>query len=302
VVRVHGTTKALAIATDCTPRYCAADPYEGGQQAVAEAYRNLCAVGAEPLAITDCLNFGNPEKPVTMGQFVGCVEGMAKACEALSFPVVSGNVSLYNETRGRGVPPTPAVGAVGLIADLSKRASIAWAEAGDALFLVGETKGVLGQSLFLRELLGREDGAPPEVEVHEEARLGTWVRKAIERGATRAVHDISDGGLLCAAAEMALASNVGLVLDAPPEDIPAHGFLFGEDQGRYLIAASGAGADMLAEKAREHSVPFARIGTFGGERLSVDGLMDLALADVRAAHEAWLPAYMAGPIAHEDAA
>ncbi len=302
VVRVHGTDKALAVCADVTPRYCAADPHQGGRQAVAEAYRNLTATGAEPLAITDCLNFGNPEKPETMGQFVGCVEGMAEACAALDFPVVSGNVSLYNETRGKGIPPTPAVGAVGLIADIVMRASIANAKDGDTLYLLGDCTGELGQSMYLRECAGREAGAPPPVDLALEKKLGAWVRRAIGRGATVCVHDISDGGLIAAASEIALSSGVGVTLDAPPADLPAHAFLFGEDQARYLIAASGEGARRLEEKAAEHGVTLTKIGSFGGDSVAVDGLLDVPLADLRTAHESWLPSFMAGPIAHEDAA
>jgi len=302
IVRVHGTNKGLAITTDCTPRYCKADPYEGGQQAVAEAYRNLCAVGATPIAITDCLNFGNPERPEIMGQFVGCIEGMASACAALDFPVVSGNVSLYNETRGVGIPPTPAVGGVGLIADLSRIAAIDGAREGDALLLIGSTRGHLGQSQYLRALHGVTDGAPPPVDVAEEKRLGTWVRKAVERGATRAAHDLSDGGLVIAAAEMALSSGLGVTLGASPADVPAHAFLFGEDQSRYLIAAPEDSLALLLQKAGEHNVPILQLGRFGGDRFIMGGLIDVAMADLREAHERWMPAYMAAPTLQTEAA
>jgi phosphoribosylformylglycinamidine (FGAM) synthase-like enzyme len=177
IVRVHGTQKALAITTDCTPRYCFADPFEGGKQAVAEAWRNLTAVGADPIAITDCLNFGNPERPEIMGQFVGCVEGMAEACKALDFPVVSGNVSLYNETDGVAIPPTPAVGAVGLIPDIAQRMGYGGLKEGQVLLLVGETRGELGASLYLREIENQEKGASPRVDLAVEKRNGDFVRR-----------------------------------------------------------------------------------------------------------------------------
>jgi len=290
IVRVHGSGKSLAVTSDCTPRYVAADPREGGKQAVAEAWRNLTAVGADPIAITDNLNFGNPERPEIMGQIVAAIEGMAEACRALDFPVVSGNVSLYNETNGAAIPPTPVVGAVGLIAEGARHADFSSMKAGDALVLVGETRGELGASLYLRELLGREDGAPPPVDLAAERHNGDFVRSLIRSGAAGAVHDLSDGGLAAAAAEMAMASRVGLSL-ALPEDLAPHAFLFGEDQARYLIAT--ANGEAILEAARAAGVPALRIGESGGDTLSVKGLLELPLAELASAHEAWLPAYMA---------
>src|SRR5688572_5676556 len=227
IVRVHGGRKALAMTSDVTPRYVQADPYEGGKQAVAEAWRNLTAVGALPIAITDNLNFGNPERPEIMGQIVRAIDGMAEACRELDFPVVSGNVSLYNETNGAAIPPTPAVGGVGLIADSTKRADFSSLKAGDVLVLLGATRGELGQSMYLREVAGREDGAPPPVDLALEKKTGDLVRSLIRSGAVRTVHDLSDGGLIAAVCEMALASDVGVTLDA---DSPTHAhiLLFGE--------------------------------------------------------------------------
>ena len=205
VVRVHGTEKALAISCDVTPRYCAADPYQGAKQAVAECWRNLTATGADPLAITDCMNFGNPERPEIMGEFVGAVKGMAEACTALAFPVVSGNVSLYNETNGIAIPPTPAIGGIGLIPDVAKMATLALKHDGDVLILIGPEGHHLGQSLYQELAAGRYDGAPPPVDLEAERRVGDFVRGLIRAGRVSAVHDISDGGLLVAVAEMALA-------------------------------------------------------------------------------------------------
>jgi phosphoribosylformylglycinamidine synthase len=288
VVRVHGTRKALAVTSDVTPRYVQADPYEGGKQAVAEAWRNLTAVGALPIAITDNLNFGNPERPEIMGQIVRATDGMAEACQALDFPVVSGNVSLYNETNGAAIPPTPAVGGVGLIADYARRADFARMQPGDALILIGETQGELGASMYLREILGREDGAPPPVDLAVERRNGDLVRRLIEDGTLRTVHDLADGGLAAAAAEMALASNIGLSLTlgagAP------HATLFGEDQARYLIAAADPAPVLAAAKAA--GVPAEVIGRAGGDHLSAEGLFALPLSRLREAHEGWMPKYM----------
>jgi len=291
IVRVHGSKKALALTSDCTPRYVQADPYEGGKQAVAEAWRNLTAVGADPIAITDNLNFGNPERPEIMGQIVRAIEGMAEACRAFDFPVVSGNVSLYNETNGSGIPPTPAVGGVGLIPDYARRAGFGGLKPGDALVLIGETHGEMGSSLYLREILGREEGAPPPVDLALERRAGDFVRGLIRAGEASVVHDLSDGGLVAAAAEMALASDVGVVLNATSHE-HAHFYLFGEDQGRYLIATSDP--DALIAKAQAAGVHASVAGKAGGDALaSAQGLFSVSLAALREAHEGWMPAYMA---------
>lgn len=287
LVRVHGTRKALAVTSDVTPRYVQNDPYEGGKQAVAEAWRNLTAVGAEPIAITDNLNFGNPERPEIMGQIVRAIEGMAEACAALDFPVVSGNVSLYNETNGSAIPPTPTVGGVGLVADYARHADFSSMTPGDVLVLVGETKGAFGASMYLREILGREDGAPPPVDLALEKRTGDVVRGLIQAGAVTACHDLSDGGLAAAVCEMALASNVGVSLRLAG---PAHVKLFAEDQARYLIAARDPNPVLKA--ARDAGLEAAILGDAGGDAIAVDGVMSLPLADLRRAHEGWMPAFM----------
>jgi phosphoribosylformylglycinamidine synthase len=291
LVRVHGTRKALALTSDVTPRYVASDAYVGGKQAVAEAWRNLTAVGADPIAITDNLNFGNPERPEVMASFVAAVEGMAEACRALDFPVVSGNVSLYNETNGQAIPPTPTVGAVGLLPDYGARAGYSGVKAGDALVLIGETHGELGSSLYLRELLGREDGAPPPVDLGLERRHGDFVRGLIRQGRAGVVHDLSDGGLVCAAAEMALASGVGIALRANSAG-HAHPYLFGEDQARYLLAVADPAPVLEAAKAA--GVHASLAGTAGGGEFSSPGLFAIPLAELRAANEGWLPGYMGG--------
>jgi phosphoribosylformylglycinamidine synthase subunit PurL len=296
VVRVEEGPKALALTTDVTPRYCEADPFEGGKQAVAECWRNLTAVGAKPLAITDNLNFGNPERPEIMGQFVGCIRGIADACKALAFPVVSGNVSLYNETNGRAILPTPSIGGVGLIDDFTKSATVAFKRPGEAILLVGETTGWLGQSMYLRELAGREEGAPPPVDLTEERENGDFVRGLILDGTATAAHDLSDGGLLVALAEMAIASRIGAVLSAAPTDIPAHAHWFGEDQARYLITVPASQAEAVLQRARDASVPALRIGVTGGEALMIAGERPLTVVDLQKRFEGWLPAYMAGEL------
>jgi phosphoribosylformylglycinamidine synthase II len=294
IVRVHGSKKALAVTSDCTPRYVQADPYEGGKQAVAEAWRNLTAVGADPIAITDNLNFGNPERPEIMGQIVRAIDGMAEACRVLDFPVVSGNVSLYNETNGAAIPPTPTVGAVGLLTDYAKRIGYRGMKPGDKLVLIGETKGELGSTLYLRDVLGREDGAPPPVDLAAERRNGDLVRGLIHDGLVSAVHDLSDGGLVMAAAEMALTSRVGLFIDDLPQGAP-HAMLFGEDQARYLVTLPHSALDILDERAVSAGAPYHVLGQVGGCELAVTNLFAIDLDDLRAANEAWMPAYMEQP-------
>ena len=290
VVRLHGSNRGLAMTTDCTPRYVHADPQQGGRQAVAEAWRNLTAVGALPLAVTDNMNFGNPERPEIMGQFVGAIEGMREACLALDFPVISGNVSLYNETEGKAILPTPAIGAVGLIKDLSKIVSIAPPESGLTLILLGKTDGWLGCSLYLREIHGREDGAPPPVDLTAERQVGDLVRTLIHQGHISACHDLSDGGLAIALAEMCLAGNMGASISLPSH-IPPHAFLFGEDQGRYLVAT--AAAPKVLEAATKSGVTALILGQSGGDSLKLDKMGIISVSELRQAHESWLPGFMA---------
>ena len=301
VVRVHGTKKALAITTDCTPRYCYADPFEGGKQAVAEAYRNLCAVGARPLAITNCLNFGNPQRPEIMGQFVGCVEGMAEACRALDFPVVSGNVSLYNETKNddgssQAILPTPAIGGVGLLDDYAKMMTIGFKAEGEEIFLVGQPQAGMGQSLWLRELHGRADGPPPSVDLSAERRAGELIRDLVASGDVTAVHDVSDGGVLVAVAEMALASGMGCSIE-PDRDEDPTSFLFGEHQSCYIVTIRGDGRafiERVVDAGCSPSFLGAVLGAGVQEAIIIQGdaTQSVPLADLRAAHEGFFPRLM----------
>jgi phosphoribosylformylglycinamidine synthase len=269
VVRVHGTHKAVAFTSDVTPRYCRANPERGGMQAVAEAYRNLSATGARPLAATDNLNFGNPERPEIMGQLVGCVKGIAAACAALDMPIVSGNVSLYNETEGRAILPTPTIGAVGLLGSLDQLIGMAPSE-GDALLLLGATRGHLGQSALLFELWGREEGDAPPVDLAAERAAGEFLRAARAEGLVAAAHDLADGGLAVAAAEMALAGSVGVTIDAGA-GLDAAAWFFGEDQGRYLLAARPADVGRLSERAAAAGVALRVVGRAGGAAVTLGG-------------------------------
>jgi len=301
VVRVHGTQKGLAMSTDCTPRYCFADPVEGGKQAIAECWRNITAVGATPLATTDCMNFANPQRPEIMGQFVGAIEGMAAACTALDFPIVSGNVSLYNESKATGggsaILPTPAIGGVGLLPDIDRMCTIAFKDIGDIIFLIGERSGSLGQSLWLREMHGIEGqdaGPPPAVDLVAERRTGDFVREAIRCGAITACHDVSDGGVAVAVAEMALASGIGAILDQPFEGTAAEAY-FAEDQGLYVVTVRDAALVELLSHAELKGVTVARLGRTIANRVIFElpeSDHAVSLADLRATHEAFFPALM----------
>jgi phosphoribosylformylglycinamidine synthase len=321
VVRVHGTRKALAMSTDCTPRYCYADPYEGGKQAIAECYRNLSAVGARPLAVTNCLNFGNPQRPEIMAQFTGCLEGMGAACRALDFPIVSGNVSLYNESKATGggsaILPTPAIGGVGLLDDYARMATIGFKNEGDLIWLIGSVGTHLGQSLWLREVHGREEGTPPPVDLDMERSNGTFVRGAIEIGIATAAHDISDGGLLTALTEMALKGGVGADIDVDwvtkelaPQMVEGlidqtwrtlAPYFFGEDQGRFVITSANGSEDQVQAFAAQQGVRVRYIGRVGGDSLCVGDMpgasgnfADLPLGKLREANDAFFRDWMDG--------
>ncbi|MEM8725745.1 MAG: AIR synthase related protein, partial [Pseudomonadota bacterium] len=305
VVRVHGTEKALAISTDCTPRYVYADPYEGGKQAIAEAYRNLCAVGARPLAVTNCLNFANPQRPEIMSQFVHALEGMGDACRTLDFPIVSGNVSLYNESKaiggGSAILPTPAIGGVGIIDDASTMVTSAFKSEGDAIYLIAPefwakpdpTRSHLGKSLWLKEIKGRDEGRAPPVNLAAEFGAGEIVRKLISEGLLSAVHDLSDGGLAVALAEMALSGGIGAEVSANDAYTTAQ-WWFGEDQARYVITVAPENAEAFNRIVAEgpdipeaEMVGFHRIGTVGG-----NGLLGVSLDAMREAHESFFRNWM----------
>ena len=297
IVRIHGTNKALAIATDCTPRYCASHPETGGAQAVAETWRNLTAVGATPLAITDCLNFGNPERPDIMGQFVGCIKGMSQACQSLNYPVVSGNVSFYNETNGESIMPTPTIGGVGLISDIDNIAKTSFAKTDEQIILIGETRGHLHTSMYANEILGREDGPPPPINLDQERKNGNFVRSLIQNGNIKTCHDISDGGLLVAIAEMSLAAlkegrQIGATIYMPTDNIPPVNWFFGEDQSRYIVCANTDKTDNLIEEAEKQSVSTRVIGFTDSSTLTLRNSDAISIDEIMQAYESWYPAFM----------
>ena len=303
VVRVHGTKKALAISTDCTPRYVYANPYEGGKQAIAEAYRNLCAVGARPLAVTNCLNFANPQRPEIMAQLVHALEGMGEACRELDFPIVSGNVSLYNESKATGggsaILPTPAIGGVGIIDDYNTMMTMGFKAEGEAIYLVGSEawatpdpeRSHLGKSLWLQVVHGRDEGRAPPVDLSLEKHAGETVRELIEAGLVSAVHDVSDGGIAVALAEMAMAGGIGAQVEGNDKYTAAQ-WWFGEDQGRYIITVPDRQAfnEQMARGTENEDtarVGFRRIGTTGG-----NSLLGVSLEELEAAHRSFFAEWM----------
>ena len=303
VVRVHGTKKALAISTDCTPRYVYADPYEGGKQAIAEAYRNLCAVGARPLAVTNCLNFANPQRPEIMAQFVHALDGMGEACRALDFPIVSGNVSLYNESKATGggsaILPTPAIGGVGMIDDYATMMTMGFKAAGETIYLIGAEawatpdpeRSHLGKSLWLDVVHGRDEGRAPPVDLALEKSAGKIVRDLIADGLVSAVHDVSDGGIAVALAEMAMAGGIGAEVEGNDKYTAAQ-WWFGEDQGRYIVTVPDTRAlnEAMAQRHRGRGPGPRRLpplGTTGG-----DSLLGVSLDDMKAAHRSFFKDWM----------
>jgi len=293
MVRIHGSTKAVAMSSDVTPRYVLADPVEGGRQAVAETYRNITATGAQPLAITDNMNFGNPERPEIMGQFVGAVQGIGEACIALDYPVVSGNVSLYNETNGQGILPTPTIGGVGVIKDVSKAIGMGFVAEGEAIVLIGETAGHMGCTQYLAEIEGRKEGSAPHVDLTAERKNGDFVRGQILDGAISACHDLSDGGLGVGLAEMAIKSGLGATVEDHSGELPLHAWLFGEDQARYV--ATTTDADALINAAKAAGVVASKIGMVQSTDLTIANAGTISVSELAVAHESWMPEYMAHP-------
>ena len=288
VVRVHGTNKAIAVSTDCSPTYCKHNSFEGGKHAVVETWRNLIASGALPIAITDCMNFGNPEKPEIMGEFVECVRGMTEACTALDYPVVSGNVSLYNETNGEGIYPTPAIGGVGLIKDIAKAKTVAFKQSDSLVFVIGETKGHLGNSQFLSIIQNKELGSTPIINLDNELKNGKFTLELINQNLALSTHDIGEGGLLIAAAEMSLSSNIGISINSERKN---HEYFFGEDQSRYLIEINKKNEEALNKLAKEHNVKVECIGHTIEENIEIKDIGKISILALKTSHEDWFQGF-----------
>jgi len=290
VVRVHGTNKALAATVDCTPRYCFAHPHTGGMQAVCETYRNLSAVGAEPRAITNCLNFGNPEKKEIMGQFVDVIEGISEACVALDYPVISGNVSLYNETNGVAIKPTPTIGGVGFIQDVNKSMTLSLKSSDSLLLVVGETKGHIHQSALCHDILHLKKGPPPAINLNEEKKNSFFVRELIDKKIAKSAHDISDGGIALAIAEMCMAGKMGAKIITNLIDAERVKFLFGEDQARYLIEIKNEDCENVMKLAKEQEISLLQLGSTKKENLTIDE-MKISVDDLLKLNNKWFHNY-----------
>jgi phosphoribosylformylglycinamidine synthase len=297
VVRVEGhDKKALAFSSDVTPRYVEADAFEGGKQAVAECWRNITATGALPLAATDNLNFGNPEKPEIMSQLVHAIKGIGEACRVLEFPIVSGNVSLYNETNGQAILPTPTIGGVGLLKDWGRMARIRFAAADEVVLLVGAPAGLgthIAQSVYMRDVHGRTDGPAPHVDLIAEKKNGDFVRGLITEGLTTAVHDCSSGGLALAVAEMAISSGIGATIDAVEGHNPILTF-YGEDQARYVLTVKKSDLDKVRAAAKAAGVSCPLIGTTGGSTVKLGTARAVEIKELHLAYESWFPQFMDG--------
>jgi len=290
VVRVYGTNKALAASVDCTPRYCLAHPFTGGMQAVCETYRNLSAVGAEPRAITNCLNFGNPEKKEIMGQFVDVIKGIKEACTELDYPVISGNVSLYNETNGVGIKPTPTIGGVGLIQDVNNTMTYGLKSSDSLLIVVGETKGHIHQSALCHDILYLKKGPPPTMNLQEEKKNSFFIRGLIEKKLVQSVHDVSDGGIALAIAEMCMAGAIGAKISTNltgPERVK---YLFGEDQARYIIEIKKDDLNSLVQMAKEQEISMTQLGTTNLEQFAIDEIK-ISVAEMIKLNNNWFYNY-----------
>ncbi len=285
VVRVHNTNKGIAISTDCSPTYCKHNSFEGGKHAVVETWRNIIASGALPIAITDCMNFGNPEKPEIMGQFVECIRGMGEACSKLNYPVISGNVSFYNETNGEGIYPTPAIGGVGLIKDLSNTMTISLKKEGSYICVIGISNNHLGNSQYLSIIKNKEIGSTPSIDLEEELKNGKFILNFIEQNKFEAVHDIGDGGLLIALAEMSIYGGKGVNLDINKSSLIE--YLFGEDQSRYLVEISKDNFEEFMREAEKNNVSVEKIGITQADQFEIKNIGKIKVDALIQAHESW---------------
>ena len=292
VVRVHGTNKAIAAAVDSSADYCFSHPLTGGKQVVCESWRNMISVGAKPIAITNCLNFGNPEKEKNMGEFVECVQGIGEASKYLDYPIVSGNVSFYNETKNKGIKPTPSIGGVGLINDYKKMISMGFKEIDNLVLIIGKTEGHIDQSIFAKEILNQKKGPPPEVNLFNEKNNGETILKLINNGFIKSAHDISVGGLLIAISKMCISGNKGINIKKPQNLINYFEYFFGEDQGRYLIEIKKNDLDKVKSFLDENSVYFNEIGTIQEKNIVLKNELNVTVDELIKTNKTWLSTYM----------
>ena len=292
VVRVHGTNKAVAASVDSSAVYCWAHPLTGGKQVVCESWRNLISVGAKPIAITNCLNFGSPENEENMGEFVECVEGIGEASKYLNFPVVSGNVSFYNQTKEIGIKPTPAIGGVGLIKEYSKMITMDFKEVDNIILVIGKTEGHIDQSLFARNILDEKNGPPPEINLFNEKNNGETLLKLIDNGLVKSAHDVSLGGIITAISKMCIKGNKGINIKKPKSLMNEFEYFFGEDQGRYIIEVSKNDLKKVTNLLNKNSVHYDQLGEIKEKNLTIDKKTDLSVDDLKTFNTSWLKDYM----------
>ena len=292
VVRVHGTNKAVAASVDSSAVYCWAHPLTGGKQVVCESFRNLISVGAKPIAITNCLNFGSPENEENMGEFVECVQGIGEASEYLKFPIVSGNVSFYNQTKDEGIKPTPAIGGIGLIKDYNKMITMDFKEIDNLVFVIGKTEGHLDQSLFARNILDEKNGPPPEINLFNEKNNGETLLKLIENKLIKSAHDVSLGGIITAVAKMCIKGKIGIKLNKPKYLINEMEYFFSEDQGRYIIEFSKKDLKKVKEILNKNAVHFEELGTINENELYIDDKTKVTIDELTSSNTKWLSNYM----------
>tara|TARA_B100001142_G_scaffold292425_1_gene311272 strand:- start:69 stop:1370 length:1302 start_codon:yes stop_codon:yes gene_type:complete len=292
VVRVHGTNKAVAASVDSSAVYCWAHPLTGGKQVVCESFRNLISVGAKPIAITNCLNFGSPENEENMGEFVECVQGIGEASDYLKFPVVSGNVSFYNQTKDVGIKPTPSIGGIGLINDYNKMITMEFKEIGNIVLVVGKTEGHIDQSVFARSILDKKNGPPPEINLFNEKNNGETILKLIDKKLIKSAHDISLGGIITAVSKMCISGKKGIILKKPNYLINQLEYLFGEDQGRYIIEIESNNIKNVTEILEKNSVHFDELGIINNNELIVDDKSKVTIDELTKSNTNWLSNFM----------
>jgi phosphoribosylformylglycinamidine synthase len=292
VVRVHGTNKAVAASVDSSAVYCWAHPLTGGKQVVCESFRNLISVGAKPVAITNCLNFGSPENEENMGEFVECVQGIGEAAEYLKFPVVSGNVSFYNQTKDEGIKPTPSIGGVGLIKDYQKMITMNFKEVDNNVLVIGKTEGHIDQSLFARNILDEKNGPPPEINLFNEKNNGETLLKLIDSGFIKSAHDVSIGGIITAIAKMCIKGNKGINLNKPKYLINDIEYYFAEDQGRYIVEITKKNLKKVTDILNKNAVHYDELGTINDNELYINDKTKVTIDELKTSNKVWLFNFM----------
>ena len=291
VIRIHGKDKAIAVSVDSSANYCKSHPLTGGKQIVCENWRNIISVGANPVAITNCLNFGNPEKPEIMGEFAECLIGIKEACEFLNYPVVSGNVSFYNGTNKKNIHPTPVIGGVGIVSNVQKIINHRIKNENNILLLIGKTFGHLEQSVFLEEIYSITDGKPPDINMANEKNNGDSILELVKNNLVSSLHDISNGGLIVALAEMTIGSNFGIKIDKPKKLINLYKYFFGEDQSRYVAEIEKNNLDKVEKILKKNNIFYENIGVTQRNFFEIEGEIKIDIKELLKINNQWYNNY-----------